>query len=69
MTKLLTLAIEDLEERIAPGVVLTVGLNSPVGSHDVAGPAAATGGAVTAFTAISTQGPGDLSNIDVSFGC
>ena len=31
--KSLKLEIEDLEERIAPGVVLTVGLNSPQGPH------------------------------------
>jgi len=69
MAKSITLEIEDLEERIAPGVVLTVGLNSPEGSHTVAGPAAATGGAITAFTTISTQGPGDIANVDVSFDC
>lgn len=69
MAKSLKLEIEDLEERIAPGLVLTVGLNSPEGSHTVVGPAAATGGAVTAFTAVSTMGPGDIANIDVDFGC
>ena len=69
MTKSLRLDIEDLEERIAPGLVLTVGLNSPQGSNTVNGPAAATGGAVTAFTAVSTMGPGDIANIDVSFAC
>ncbi len=51
----------------ADTVVLTVGINSPKGTHTVVGPAAATGGAVTAFTAVSTQGPGDIANIDVSF--
>ncbi len=69
MTKSLRLEIEDLEERIAPGVVLTVGLNSPNGPHTVNGPAAATGGAVTAFTAVSTMGPGTIANVDVGFVC
>ena len=69
MTKSLKLEIEDLEERIAPGVTLTVGILSPQGGMDVVGPAAATGGAITAFTAISVQGPGDIANIDVDFSC
>jgi len=68
MTKSLKLEIEDLEERIAPGLVLTVGLNSPQGSHTVDGPAAATGGAVTAFTAVTDAGV-EIDNIDVSFTC
>ena len=67
MTKSLKLEIEDLEERIAPGVVLTVGLNSPQGSHTVVGPDAATGGAVTAFTNVSANT--EIANIDVSFTC
>ena len=71
MRKSLKLEIEDLEERIAPGVVLTVGINhfGPGGHHDVVGPAQATGGAVTAFTAVSTMGPGNIANIDVDFSC
>ena len=68
MKKSLKLEIEDLEERIAPGLTLTVGLNSPEGSHTVAGPAAATGGAVTAFTAVTGAGV-VLDNVDVSFTC
>ena len=69
--KSLKLEIEDLEERIAPGLALTVGINhfGPGGHHVVAGPDAATGGAVTAFTAVSTMGPGDIANIDVGFAC
>ena len=68
MTKSLKLEIEDLEERIAPGVVLTVGLNSPQGSHTVVGPAAATGGAITAFTAVTNNGV-VIDNIEVDFTC
>ena len=68
MRKSLNLEIEDLEERIAPGLGLTVGLNSPQGSHVVEGPAAATGGAVTAFTAVTANGV-EVDNIDVSFAC
>ncbi len=65
--KQLSLEIEELEERIAPGVFLTVGLNSPQGSHTISGPAAATGGAVTAFTNVSANTM--IANIDVSFTC
>ncbi len=68
MAKSLKLEIEDLEERIAPGVTLTVGIISAAGPMDVVGPAAATGGAVTAFTAITTMGPGNIANIDAAFG-
>ena len=68
MAKSLKLEIEDLEERIAPGLVLTVGLNSPEGSHTVNGPAAATGGAVNAFTHVTGAGV-EIDNIDVSFVC
>ena len=68
MAKSLKLEIEDLEERIAPGVVLTVGLNSPQGSHTVVGPAAATGGAITAFTHVTQNGV-MIDNIEVSFAC
>ncbi len=70
MTKSLKLEIEDLEERIAPTVVLTVGLNSPEGSTTVNGPAEATGGAVTAFTAV-TSPPAEvmIDNVDVAFTC
>ncbi len=52
----------------ADGPNLTVGILSPQGTHTVVGPAEATGGAVTAFTAIQTQGPGDIANIDVNLG-
>ncbi len=45
---------------------LEVGLNSPQGSMTVVGPAAATGGAVTAFTAVTNNGV-VIDNIDVSF--
>ncbi len=64
----LKLEIEDLEERIAPGLVLTVGLNSPQGSHTVVGPDAAIGGAVTAFTHVTANGV-MIDNIDVNFSC
>jgi len=49
------------------GPTLTVAILSPEGTHTVVGPDAATDGAVTAFTAISTQGPGDIANIDIAF--
>ncbi len=66
----LKLEIEDLEERIAPGIItLTVGINSPQGTHTVVGPAAATPGALTAINAIMTQGPGSLANIDFALMC
>ena len=65
--KFLELRIEDLEERIAPSVTLTVGLLSPQGPMDVVGPAAATGGAVTAFTNVSAHTT--IANIDVAFNC
>ena len=45
---------------------LEVGLNSPQGSHTVVGPAEATGGAVTAFSAVTNAGV-TIDNIDVSF--
>ena len=67
MVKSLKLEIEDLEERIAPGVVLTVGLNSPQGSHTVVGPPEATGGAITAFTHVTNNGV-EIANIEVAFG-
>ena len=51
----------------ADTVELEVGILSPEGSHTVVGPAEATGGAVTAFTQIVTQGPGSLENVDASF--
>ena len=72
MTKSLKLEIEDLEERIAPGLVLTTGLNSPdaIGVNTVNGPAAATAGAVTAFTQVVSHVPGgDIANLDVAFTC
>ncbi len=69
MTKSLKLEIEDLEERIAPTVTLTVALLSPhfVAGMDVEGPAAATGGAVTAFTNVSAHTTS--ANIDVLIEC
>ncbi len=67
MSKSLKLEIEDLEERIAPGVTLTVGIISAAGPMDVVGPAAATGGAVTAFTAITNAGV-VIDNVDATFG-
>ncbi len=45
---------------------LTVGLNSPQGSHFVQGPPQATGGAVTAFTNVTGAGV-VIDNIDVAF--
>ncbi len=71
MTKSLKLEIEDLEERIAPGLTLTVGQIhfGEAGHHVVNGPAAATGGAVIAFTAVTEMGPGEIANIDVGFTC
>ena len=48
-------------------VELTTGILSPQGTHTVVGPAEATGGAATAFTAITTQGPGNIANVDASF--
>ncbi len=64
MTKSLKLEIEDLEERIAPGVSLIIA----AAGITVDGPAAATGGAVTAFTAVTDAGV-EIDNIDVSFEC
>ncbi len=70
MAKTLKLEIEDLEERIAPGVTLTVGIISAAGPMDVVAPTAATGGAVTAFTAITGEpNPITIANIDVAFAC
>ncbi len=65
----LKLEIEDLEERIAPGLTLTVGQIhfGEAGATVVEGPAAATGGAVTAFTNVSAHTT--IDNIDVSFAC
>ena len=68
MAKALKLEIEDLEERIAPSLTLTVGINSPEGSHTVDGPAPSTGGAVTAFTAVTGAGV-ELANVDVNIVC
>ena len=70
MAKSLKLEIEDLEERIAPGIItLTTGLLSPQGTNTVVGPAAATPGALTAITAVMTQGPGEIANIDFALVC
>ncbi len=67
--KTLKLEIEDLEERIAPGMpVLTVGILSPQGTHTVVGPAAAAGGAATAFAAITGAGV-EIANVDFAFVC
>ena len=63
MAKSLKLEIEDLEERIAPGVSLIIA----AAGITVAGPDAAIGGAVTAFTNVSAQT--EIDNIDVSFEC
>jgi hypothetical protein len=64
------LAIEDLEERIAPGVpVLTTGLiNDAAPDNTVVGPAAAAGGAATAVTAIVGAGV-EIDNLDIAFVC
>ena len=53
----------------AATVQLEVGLNSPGGAqaHTVVGPAAATGGAITAFTHVTSNGV-VIDNIDVEFG-
>ena len=68
MKESLKLEIEDLEERIAPGIAtLTVGIISASGPMDVVGPAAATGGAVTAFTNVSAHTA--IANIDVNIAC
>ncbi len=68
--KSLKLEIEDLEERIAPGVTLTVGIISAAGPMVVDGPAQATGGAVTAFTAITGDpNPITIANVDANFIC
>ena len=50
----------------ASTVELTVGLNSPQGAHTVVGPAEATGGAVTGFSAVTGAGV-EIDNIDASF--
>ena len=62
--KSLKLEIEDLEERIAPGIATLTIIAAGI---DVVGPAQATGGAVTAFTAVSAHTT--IDNIDVSFAC
>ncbi len=52
------------------GLTLTTGLLSPQDTNVVAGPAPATGGAVTAFTQVTNNVPeGDIANLDVSFAC
>ena len=52
------------------GLTLTTGLNSPQGTNVVAGPAPATGGAVTAFNLVVENVPGgDIANLEVSFAC
>lgn len=52
----------------ASGPELTVGVLSPEGTTTVVGPAEATDGATTAFTAVVVSGPGDIANIDVDLG-
>ena len=64
MTKSLKLEIEDLEERIAPGIATLTIIAAGI---DVVGPAEATGGAVTAFTNVSAQT--EIANIDVAIVC
>ena len=65
MAKSLKLEIEDLEERIAPGIAT---LTIVAAGIDVVGPAQATGGAVTAFTAVTDAGV-EIGNIDVAIVC
>ncbi len=60
----LKLEIEDLEERIAPGIATLTIIAAGI---DVVGPAQATGGAVTAFTNVSAHT--EIANIDVSIEC
>jgi bacteriocin-like protein len=48
------------------GLVATVGINSPNGSKMVTAPASAVGGLINAFTQVSTKGPGELTNIDIT---
>ncbi len=68
--KLLAFAISTFGALGASGasadVTLTVALNSPEGAHTVVGPAEATGGAITAFTAVTDAGV-VIDNIDVAF--
>lgn len=68
--RVLKLAIEDLEERIAPGVpVLTTGLiNDAAPDNTVVGPAAAAGGAATAVAAIVDAGV-EIENLSFAFVC
>jgi hypothetical protein len=68
--RVLKLAIEDLEERIAPGVpVLTTGLiNDAAPDNTVVGPAAAADGAATAVTAIVDAGV-EIENLSFAFVC
>ncbi len=52
------------------GLTLTTGLLSPQGTNVVSGPAEATGGAVTAFTAITGDPqPVIIENVDITFVC
>ena len=51
----------------AATINLHTGLNSPKGSNTVVLPQSATPGGVNAFTQVTTKGPGDLSNINVTF--
>ena len=65
MTKSLKLEIEDLEERIAPGIAT---LTIAAAGIDVVGPAQATDGASTAFGAVTGAGV-VIDNIDVTITC
>lgn len=49
----------------ATSVTLVTGNNSPQGTTTVVVPSSATPGALNAFTEVVTQGPGDISNLDV----
>ena len=68
--KFIELGIEDLEERIAPGIATLTIIAAGI---DVVGPAQATGGAVTAFTNVSadlqlSNNAVTLSHFDASVG-
>ena len=63
--KSLELEIDDLEERIAPGIATLTIIAAGI---DVVTPAQATGGAVTAFTNVTGAGV-EIANLDVSIEC
>ncbi len=64
MTKSLKLEIEDLEERIAPGIATLTIIEAGI---DVVGPAEATFGAGTAFGNVSANT--EIANLDVAIEC